>query len=219
MKYLILLFILFCSTGLFGQYAASVENAKSEIKSSNLFNKFTYTATVGTGYYQNNFKQLGRVSFGEWSIQYKANTRLSFGLGVLGSLLCDATVLDNEGNPVALDDDDDEDEDDEGDMDEPDDTDDDDCNDDFELGNNLMGVLTYQLSEYLPLFIRSGAGYSFNVKAPVYSVMLGYNQNIIAGLGLTAGIRYSDIIETKSTPNFVSTVGGLKAEVGLSWNF
>ena len=47
------------------------------------FNKFTYTATLGTGYYQNNIKQLGRVSFGEWSIQYKTNSRVSFGFDVV----------------------------------------------------------------------------------------------------------------------------------------
>ena len=201
-------------------FSLSLNAQETELtNSTSRFNKamqgLTVTASVGTGYYQDHSRQLGSLSLGELSIQYKTNAQLSFGLGTIGALLCDETYLDDEGNPVEDDDDNDGPEDPDDDMDEDGEED---C-DDFDFGENVMGLATWQFSSQIPFFLRAGAGYSFNTKAPAYTVMLGYNQKLFGGLGLTGGIRYSDIVKTAKTRNFIAPIGGLKAELGLSWNF
>ena len=174
---------------------------------------FSATATFGSGYYDSQFSQMGRFSLGEVSLQYKASERFSFGIGFLGSLMCDDNYYDAEGNIVENEDDDYDDDDD----DEYEDDDDDECEDEF--GENLMGLFSYKMSDRLPLFLQLGGGYSFNTETPIYSIMLGYNQKIFYNFGLLVGIRYSDAIDTGNMKDFVAPVGGLKAELGLSWNF
>lgn len=56
-------------------------------KFSALLHKFSLTATAGTGEYTNKFSQLGKLTLGELSIQYKATPMLSFGLGTTKSYL------------------------------------------------------------------------------------------------------------------------------------
>ena len=222
MKHIFILLISFVAFGLNAQMAT---NNVSKLADSG--KRITITATAGTGYYHGNFSDLKHLSLGELSVQYRTGKRFSLGLGMLGSFICDKTVLDPEGNPTEYEPDhhnghDPHEPDDvndvSDDMDDPDDIDDyDHCDDDF--GENIMGILTYRLSDQVPFFVRAAAGYSFNSRSPAYSFMFGYNQKLFGGLALTAGIRYNDIISLSSTPNFVSPVGGVKGELGLSLSF
>lgn len=200
-------------------HTASIQPAAPE-NLSPLLNRISVTATLGSGYYSGNFSHLASITLGELSVNYKANPRFSFGIGTIGSLICGGSYYNSEGVLISGDDDDDDDEsDDDDDMDEDDDMDDDGCDDEFDLGDNLMSNFTYILSEKIPFFLQLGAGYSLKADTPVYSVLAGYNQKLFAGIGIRAGIRYSDIVKLANTRNYASPTGGVKAELGLSWNF
>ena len=181
-------------------------------KTVNFVQNFNVTATFGSGYYSDQLSQMGRLSIGELSVQYKVNPRFSFGIGMLGSVLCEDYYYDEEGNITE-----DEDDDDDYEEDNYEDDDDDECED--ELGENLMGLFTYRMSENFPLFLQLGGGYSWNADAPVYSILLGYNQKVFQNFGILAGLRYSDAVNMGDLKNFVEPIGGLKAELGVSWNF
>lgn len=187
-----------------------------------LMSRFSIAASVGSGNYANHFNQLSEITLGELTVNYKVNPRFSFGIGTIGSPICGGSYYNSEGILVSGDDDGDDDDDpfeDDDPDDEGDDPDDDGCDDDFGLGDNLMSHFTYVLSDKLPFFLQAGAGYSFKGGTPVYSALAGYNQKIFAGIGIRAGIRYSDIVKTANTKNYASPTGGIKAELGLSWNF
>jgi hypothetical protein len=66
--------------------------------------------------------------------------------------------------------------------------------------------------------VQLAGGYSFGHNAPAYSSMLGYRQNLLGGLGITAGFRYSDVLYKKPA-NAVKLApsNGLRLELGLNW--
>jgi hypothetical protein len=227
MKQLLLLLALVFTVSLSAQelQTADVQTALAGNFSA-LMQKFSVTATAGTGYYRNSLSDLGKLSLGELNIQYKVSPLFSFGIGTIGTIQDDRSYFNSEGVLVADNDNDDEGCDDG--IDDPNDTgnieeenqngDQNDCNceGEFGFGDNLMGSFTFHLPGKLPFFFQAATGYSFNSQNPAYSVMAGYNQKLFAGFGILAGIRYSDIISSK---NYVSKPGGIKAELGLSWNF
>ena len=195
-----------------------------------MLNHFSVTATAGTGYYHNNFADLKKLSLGELTIQFKATPMFSFGLGTMGAIQNDRSYFNNEGVliPGCNEDDGDDDGIEEGEGNDPNDIDNieeenqdgdqNGCDDEgeFEFGDNLMGNFTFHLPGKFPFFIQAATGYSFSSQNPAYSMMVGYNQKLIAGLGIMAGVRYSNLISAK---NYVTKTGGVKAELGLSWNF
>lgn len=230
MKNVLLLTFLVLGFGLQAQDVGNINSAskgkllKLSPKMMNTLNKFSVTASMGTPSFSTkeignlNFKKLSNVSISELNLAYKVNNRISIGIGMVGNLgNCNSGYTTAEGTfmPFHSDDDDDDDHDDD---DDDDDYDDDECDDD-ELGN-LMGNITYKLSDKFPLFIQASGGYAFGSNAPAYSAMIGYNQKIFAGIGIIAGIRYSDVLYKKPVDAIsVTPSHGLKAEIGLSWNF
>ncbi len=224
MKNVILLLFLFLGFGLHAQNENSEKLIKLSPKLKNTFAKFSVVATAGTPSFSTteistlNLKKVSSLSLADLNISYKMNDRLSFGVSVLGKLgNCSSGYYNQEGGFVAFVHDDDDDDDDEYDDDEYDD--DDECDDDDEMGN-LLGSITYKFSEKFPLFVQAAGGYSFESKAPAYSLLLGYNQKLVAGLGIVGGIRFSDILYKKPIDaKSVTNSSGLKAELGLSWNF
>ncbi len=239
MKHLLLFLFVICTVGLHGQTtSADLSNAGEETtplsKASNILNKFSVTASAGSSAFAlNNLNQvnLKGINIGELNISYRLNRRFSFGVSTMGSLSTSAAGYYNAENTFVSfcdDDDDDDDDDDEiddddemDDDDEDDDDEDEDCDDDeIEFGQNLMGTVTFKLSEKLPLFIQAGGGYSFAGNAPAYTAMIGYNQRIFSGFGILAGVRFSDVLR-QAPKDAIKTVSpaGLKAELGLTWNF
>lgn len=230
MKQLLLLLAMVFTVSLSAQdLQTAATQAASVGKFSTMLHKFSVTAAAGTGNYTNSFNQLGKLTLGELSIQYKATPSFSFGLGTTGAVLNDLSYYNSEGVLVPGCTDDEEGDDLE--MDDPNDPDsieeghqdgnDNECDVEGELGlgnlrDNLMGNVTFRLPGKLPFFLQAMGGYSFGAQCPAYSVKAGYNQKLFAGLGISAGVRYSNIV-TKT--NYVSRTSGVKAELGLSWNF
>ena len=244
MRFFTILFFSCCTLLATAQEKSVIANS---LKGTSLLNRISVTATVGTPTFSTSdlstitTQRLSEVNLGQLTISYKVNPRLSFGLSTMGSLssnkagyfdaenqffsLCDDDDHDDDDDDHDDydddhdDDDDDDYDDDDDDYDDDDDDDDDDCDED-DLGQNLMGIATFKLSEKLPFFVQAGAGYTFAGNAPTYTAMIGYNQKIVAGIGIMAGIRYSDVLY-KSPIDAIRTVSGdgLKAELGLSWNF
>lgn len=220
------------------------EETKPIHKLNSFFNKFSFTASAGTvSLAPNDLKNLSlrQVTLGDLNISYKVNPRFSFGLSSIGSLgNCTSGYYNAEGKLIPFqryeieledlfekeddhDDDteheseDDDLDDDDNDDDEHDDEDDDDCE---EAGVNIIGTATFILSEKVPFFVQAGAGYSFTDKAIAYTAFWGYSQKIFAGFGIQAGIRYSDVLRQKPVDAIsVNPSSGLKAELGLNWNF
>lgn len=231
MKQLLLLFALFCLVQVQAQVAP-----QGKTKAFSALNKWTISATAGTSSFSMeelktlNLRQIRQISLGELSIAYKMTERLSFGLGTMGSLNNGSNGYYNAENQfISLcDDDDDHDEphddddhdmDDHDDMHDDDDDDDDDCDED-DIGQNLMGSVTFVLSDKFPLFVQAAAGYSFADRAPAYTTMIGYHQKLFAGFGIRAGIRMSDVLHQKPIDAVkLASPMGIKAELGMSWNF
>ena len=96
MKNIILLFPFLLSISLYAQNnTASVEmNANSAGKLQTAIQSVSFSASLGTGYYRTDLKSLRHTSLGELSVHVTPASRLSFGLGSIGALLCDRTVLD-----------------------------------------------------------------------------------------------------------------------------
>lgn len=201
-------------------------------------NRLSVRVSMATPVYS--FSELNKIStsslknlgIGEINISYKVNSRLSVGISAMGDLVSNKVrYLDPEGQSHTLCYDDEMDDDDlydddlddmdlyDDDMDD-DDLYDDDCDDDDDDLDALLGSLTLKLSEQLPFFIQAASGYSFSDKALAYSTMIGYNQQIFSGLGISAGVRYADALRRKPL-NAVRTTGtdGLRLDVGLNWNF
>ncbi len=231
MRILLLLFISLCTIGLTAQETSI--SAKQSGKFSSQLTKLSITATAGTSSFSTeelknlSLNKLSQVSLGQLTVSYKMNPRLSFGISTMGNLASSKAGYYNAENQFfSFCEDDDLDDDDDDDLYELDDDDDDleedhdeDCDED-EIGQNLVGTVTYKLSEKLPFFVQAGAGYTFAGKAPSFTTMIGYNQKILAGVGIMAGIRYSNVIQQKPTDAIRTISGaGLKAELGLSWNF
>ena len=151
------------------------------------------------------------ISVAEINISRKINEKLSFGLSLMSALgNAKEGYYTTDGRYVEWDDGRYEIEDDEDEADEIEDEDEPD---------NIMGTFTYKISEKVPFFIQVAAGYAIEKNAPVYSAMLGYDQPLFASLGIRVGVRYSDVLQEKPENVADFTTRGLKAEVGLSWNF
>ncbi len=244
MKNLFLLLLLITGFGLQAQNADLPAGEKLvKTKLSSVLNKIAVSATVATPSFSDEeikdltWKKVAGVSLSDLNISYKMTSRFSFGISTMNNLgNCRSGYVNGEGAVVAFhsDDDDDDDEfhddDDEYEIDDDDDEeefeeedgddddDDDDC-DEAEL-DNLLGTVTFKISEKFPFFIQAAGGYSFGNNAPVYSTMIGYNQRIFAGLGIVGGIRFSDVLYKKPADAVSLTPSnGFKAELGLSWNF
>lgn len=194
-------------------------------KASTLLNRFSLSATVGTPSFafselnSLNLKKITQVNLAAVNLSYKMNKRFSFGISGLNNLgNYISGYYDAEGKLVTFEHDDDDDDYEDEEEDDMDDDDDEDCDDD-EIGN-LMGNVTVKLSDKFPIFVQAAGGYAFGQKVPTYSAMIGYNQKLFAGFGILAGIRYSDVIRQKPAgATGLSPSNGLKAELGLSWNF
>ena len=213
---LLFMLLLFANLTLFAQQnSTDVVEASKSSKFTNFLTNFSVTATAASP--SVNFKEMSNstlkkshgISMGELNIMYKLNSRISFGIGTIGSLgLCNSGYYNAEGAfvPFTYDDDDDNEQD-----------DDDGCG---EFGDNLMGTFTYKISEKVPFFVQAAAGYSFGSNAPAYSAMIGYNQKIYKGLGIVGGIRYSDVLHQKPAEAVsMAPSSGIRAELGLSLNF
>jgi len=104
-----------------------------------------------------------------------------------------------------------------------DDGDDEDQNDNNQFESESLAVmltLNYKFSNKVPIFLHAAGGYSFATSKPAYSVMLGYNQVILKGLGIYAGIRYSDsFFDAPEGATNISPSDGIKIELGASLNF
>lgn len=208
----------------------TVQPKKQRLTLPKFAEKLSLTANVGTRAFapsklnQVSTHALKQINLRELGLSYRLTSKLSVGISTIGSLgNCAAGYLDDESRFVPfddlLDDDDDQDETDEPDDDLGDmDDDDNDCEEEF--GNNVMGTVTFLLSEKLPIYLQVAAGYAFSRKAPAYAAFAGYRQKLFSGLNLTGGIRYSGLLYRKPA-NAISLVRttGLRPEVGLSWNF
>jgi len=242
MKSFLICFITFFSTlSLNAQNeseAKTIFSLKLSPKMINTLNQFSVTASIGTPSFAINdlknisLKKLTNVSLGDITIAYKVNSRMKIGIGTLGSLgNCEHGYFDAEGGFQSFDQDDNNDNDDgmdgpDGiddndvvdDNDESNDNDNDNCEDDF--GQNLMGSVTYQLSENIPIFVQVAAGYSFSNNALAYSTLIGYNQKLFAGFGISGGIRFSDVLNKLPATAISSTASeGVKLEFSVNWNF
>lgn len=219
---LLFLFLTACFS-LQAQETGITPNANKGKPLMNALEHLSVTATVGTGTYQGEFKDLKSLSLGSFAVDYKVNSRFSFGLTTIAGMDCGQKFITNDEGVVTFienEDDDDDDDEFEDESDEDNDFEDlfedifeDDCG---TFGDNIIGTVTYHLSEKVPFFVQAGAGYTFRSNVPTTTIMLGYNQKLFAGLGITAGVRYNQLIASKNT--FKNT-SGLKAELGLSWGF
>jgi hypothetical protein len=179
--------------------------------------RYSFSVSIGTPSYPiNQLELIGEnglrnISVAEINISRKINEKLSFGLSLMGALgnskdgyyTTDGSYVEWDDGEYEIDDDEDE----ENDLDAEDEP------------ENIMGTFTYKISEKVPFFAQVAAGYAIERNAPAYSVMLGYDQPLFAALGLRVGVRYSDVLQKKPDNVVDFTTRGLKAEVGLSWNF
>ena len=153
----------------------------------------------------------GSFSLGELGIAYKLSDRVQVGISALGALgNCNSGYLDGENNfiPFNADDEDDEDE---GEVEEGPECE----GDQFD---NIAGTITFKLIE--GLYMQATAGYSAVADAPAFSALVGYSQNILSQLGVYLGLRYSNVIHNvPSEAVHVTSSSGLKAELGVNWNF
>lgn len=196
-------------------------------KHCSVLDRISVTTTVGTPTFSTsdigklNLKEISQVSISNFNISYKLDSKLSFGISAMSNLSNGTGGYYNqEGQffPFCMDDDEEEDMEDDDD-DSNDDPDDEDCDDD-DFGKNLMGTVTFTLSDKLPFFVQVAGGYSLSAKAPAYTALVGYNQKLYAGIGIMAGVRFSDVLYTKPADAVKRTsTAGFKAELGLSWNF
>jgi len=225
------MFLLFANLTSFAQQNTNeVDESSKSSKVSKVLGKFSVTATAASPSF--NFNKMNNATYkkakgnfmGELGISYKLNPRISFGLSTVSSLgLCNSGYYNAEGAFVTFNyDDDGDDAKDDKDKNEPkdDDNDTDDDGNDIGFGSNIMGTFTFKISEKVPFFVQATGGFSFGSKAPAYSAMIGYNQKIFKGLGILGGFRYSDILHQKPADAVKMTPSsGIRAELGLSWNF
>ncbi|MGI9543713.1 MAG: hypothetical protein ACR2MX_10670 [Cyclobacteriaceae bacterium] len=160
---------------------------------------------------------LGNITLGELGAAFKTNDHISIGISVTGQLgNCNSGYYNAEGVFQGFEQEDDAD-------DDADDIDDDDMDDqnDCEDGiGSVMGTITYKFSDKVPVFVQASGGYAIGLNAPAYSAMIGYHQKLFSELGITAGIRFSDIFhKIPADAVTVTSSSGLKGEIGLSWNF
>lgn len=224
MKKVILLFTVICLTLSFLQAQNPDEVTTSSL--NKLAQRLSFSASMSTPSWNGatqgklSLRDFSNVNLGELNISYKLNNRLSFGLSNMSNLSNPTSgyyTAENTFVPFCLDDDDDAEMDDDLEMDD-DENDDNDCDDD-EFGQNLMGTATFGLSEKIPFFIQVAGGYSFAANAPAYSTVVGYNQKIVGGLGIQAGIRFSDILYKKPVEAVsLSPSHSIRFELGVNWN-
>lgn len=165
---------------------------------------FSFTLSGGSGSMLNDFNSAKKASFGSVGVAYKYNTKLSFGVSMLGT--------NNVGNEEEV----------EGgqvnDITQTNNS----YPDNIEQGNNncccfnnVVGSAMVNAT-YFPLikhtfFVQPYLGYSIENKNMAYSFFAGWNQNIFKGLAVTGGLRYFGNITESNSPSF-------KVEIGVSWN-
>lgn len=221
MKKLFTLMIIMLCTAVVSAQVAPAESEKPDrfmdkTKVMQLLDQLSFTTSIGTPSFAiNNFgavsgKTLGQISVAELNLSWKISDKMSLGLSGMGALgNCSEGYYNAEGKFVELEDDDD--------MDEiEDENEDGECEDDL---TNVLATFTYKFSDRIPIFIQAAAGYSVDKNAPAYSAMVGYYQKIFSELGITAGFRFSDVLQKKPSDAVNFTTKGLKAELGVSWNF
>ena len=119
MKNLLLLFLLFVGFGLQAQDAnVATKTGKFSTfapKLTNALSNFSVSATMGTPSFSMkeigniNFKKISNVSIADLNISYKMNSRLSFGIDMMGSLgNCKSGYYTPEGTFKSFGDDDDD---------------------------------------------------------------------------------------------------------------
>lgn len=197
-----------------GVYAQDDEVVDESVVSnaSDFLSQFSFTSSIGA-------PSFNSVSIGELNVSYKLNPKLSLGISAMGSLGdCLEGYYNLEGQFVALNHDDDDDLDEDMDNEGEDDDDDEAC--ESEGIENIMGTITLQLSDQIPVFVQVSGGYSLNSNRPAYSAFIGYTKKVFADLGIVAGLRYSDILyKIPSDAASLVSSSGFKAELGINWNF
>jgi|GEM_PF-3950205 len=184
----------------------------------NFWDHISFTLKTGTPSFAinnlgNSGSDLLNIGIAEIGSAYKVNSKLSVGISLMGGLgNCLEGYFDTEGNFVEIDDDDDDDLDDEG----EDDDDDSECESEIEA---LMATVSYVLSDEIPVFIQGSLGYSIDDSVPAYSVMVGYYKEVFSQLSISGGIRFSETLIKVPNEALGFQRSGIKAELGLHWNF
>ncbi len=199
-------------------------------KLKTIINKISISANLSTSSFglaeinQLQLRDFRAIDLGEITVAYKWNNRFSFGISSMSTLNNrNSGYFDGENQfvPFCAGEDGDSDGDDDGDSENSSDNDHEcDDDDDLNMGQNVMGTISMKLSDKLPFFLQASGGYSFSSRAPAYTAKIGYNQNLFAGLGLSAGIRFSDVLYKRPVgATRLADSSGLKAELGFNWNF
>ena len=202
---------------------AQEEVSLSEEASKSFFDQLSFTLKSGTPSIPmsdlgSSGKHLSNIGIAEIGTAFKANSNFSFGISAMGGLgNCAEGYYDNEGVFIEFEDDDIDDDDDMDDDGGEDDGDEDEC--DGDEPESLMATATYTISENIPVFVQASAGYNFDSSAPAYSILVGYNQQIFSQLSISGGFRFSEVLINVPSDAQEFSRSGLKAEVGLHWNF
>ncbi len=220
-----LFLVIITATTSYAQDPVSPEVLSELSRIERILNNLQFAGALGSPAWDLNSSEFnlesnsGSFSLGQLGISYELNDNITIGISALGILgNCNSGYLDEEGNFVSFFADDDEDEDEDGDEDDMEDDNDIECDDDFI--DNIAGTITVKFSDALPLFVQVTGGYSMSAEAPAISAMIGYNQKLFSDLGAYLGIRYSDVFH--KIPDGILDVtssSGIKAELGLTWNF
>ncbi len=213
----VFLLIAFLSPTVFAQEQIAI----TEEATKSLFDQLSFTLKTGTPSIPmsdlgSSGKQLSNIGIAEIGASFKTSSNFSFGISAMGGLgNCAEGYYDSEG--VFIEFEDDEDDDDMDDRDEDEGEEDEDC--DGEEPEVLMGTMTYIVSNKVPVYVQASAGYSFDSNAPAYSILVGYNQRLFSQLSLSGGLRYSEVLINVPSDAQDFSRSGLKAELGLHWNF
>ena len=217
MKKCFLLLIMLTTTIL--TQAQETETSKRDSRVRLLLDQISLTTTFGTtsvAVKDLGNANLGNITLGELGAAFKTNDHISVGISLTGQLgNCNSGYYNAEGAFEGFDQENESDDDD--DNDDPDMDDLDDCEEGI---GSVMATFTYKLSDKVPVFVQASGGYAFGMNAPTYSAMIGYHQKLFSELGITAGIRFSDILhKIPADAVTVTPSAGLKGEIGFSWNF
>ncbi|HHH55036.1 MAG TPA: hypothetical protein ENK91_15340 [Bacteroidetes bacterium] len=237
---LILVFLGLFVSNINGQTIDSINNHPPTIKDVaiklghrfSFVKKFNFIIGMGTNSInQGDFSNISgddlEPSFAIVGLGYKFSSKFSVGAAYLNNLgNSKGSYTDKSGTKIYFEGDniDDQKEDiDETQDEENEDMDTEDDMDNTEIGNEAIPVvltINYKFSDKFPMFLQAAGGYSFGQNKPVYSALLGYNQKIFKGLGVYAGIRYSNAqVKIPSDATNISPFDGMKFEIGSTCNF
>jgi len=184
------------------------QDSDSDSRFKEIFDQFSFALKAGTTPFGNSFG----AGIAELGASYGLNSNISVGLSAMGGLGA-CGYHNSEGVYVELGENEDDDEDD---PDEMEDDNDEECDSELDA---VMGTLTYKISEQIPVFVQIAGGYSAGQNAPAYSALIGYHQKIFSELGITAGVRFSEVLSDIPADAVDFTRSGFKAELGIHWNF